>query len=30
MGKDRHGANGKSTVLKVPVGTQISTRIARR
>jgi GTP-binding protein len=23
MGKDRHGANGKSTVLKVPVGTQI-------
>ena len=23
MGKDRHGANGKSIVLKVPVGTQI-------
>src|SRR5512138_177849 len=23
MGKDRHGANGKSVVLKVPVGTQI-------
>jgi len=23
MGKDRHGANGKPTVLKVPVGTQI-------
>ena len=23
MGKDRHGANGKSMVLKVPVGTQI-------
>ncbi|HWL30715.1 MAG TPA: GTPase ObgE [Xanthobacteraceae bacterium] len=23
MGKDRHGANGKNTVLKVPVGTQI-------
>ena len=23
MGKDRHGANGKSVLLKVPVGTQI-------
>src|SRR5882762_3109904 len=23
MGKDRHGANGKAVVLKVPVGTQI-------
>jgi len=23
MGKDRHGANGKQIVLKVPVGTQI-------
>ena len=23
MGKDRHGANGKSVVLKVPVGTQV-------
>src|SRR2546429_6071740 len=23
MGKDRHGANGKSIVLKVPVGTQV-------
>jgi GTPase len=23
MGKDRHGANGEDTVLKVPVGTQI-------
>ncbi|MCL2715365.1 MAG: GTPase ObgE [Alphaproteobacteria bacterium] len=23
MGKDRHGANGRSVVLKVPVGTQI-------
>ncbi len=23
MGKDRHGANGKDVVLKVPVGTQI-------
>ena len=23
MGKDRHGANGKAIVLKVPVGTQI-------
>ncbi len=23
MGKDRHGANGKPIVLKVPVGTQI-------
>jgi len=23
MGKDRHGANGKDIVLKVPVGTQI-------
>jgi GTP-binding protein len=23
MGKDRHGANGKSIVLKVPVGTQL-------
>ncbi|MEO6395204.1 MAG: GTPase ObgE [Devosia sp.] len=23
MGKDRHGANGKDTILKVPVGTQI-------
>ena len=23
MGKDRHGANGKSILLKVPVGTQI-------
>ena len=23
MGKDRHGANGKTIVLKVPVGTQI-------
>jgi len=23
MGKDRHGANGKDTVLKVPVGTQV-------
>ena len=23
MGKDRHGANGKPTVLKVPVGTQV-------
>src|SRR3979490_3463720 len=23
MGKDRHGANGKPVVLKVPVGTQI-------
>jgi len=23
MGKDRHGANGKDVILKVPVGTQI-------
>jgi GTP-binding protein len=23
MGKDRHGANGKNIVLKVPVGTQV-------
>src|SRR6266576_1619199 len=23
MGKDRHGANGKPIVLKVPVGTQV-------
>jgi len=23
MGKDRHGANGKSVVLKVPIGTQV-------
>src|SRR5215467_12700926 len=23
MGKDRHGANGKDMVLKIPVGTQI-------
>src|ERR1700687_3578583 len=23
MGKDRHGANGKNVVLKVPVGTQV-------
>src|SRR5258707_10953920 len=23
MGKDRHGANGKAILLKVPVGTQI-------
>ena len=23
MGKDRHGANGKDAVLKVPVGTQV-------
>src|SRR5260370_3123683 len=23
MGKDRHGANGKPVVLKVPVGTQV-------
>ena len=23
MGKDRHGANGKDKVLKVPVGTQV-------
>ena len=23
MGKDRHGANGKDVVLKVPVGTQV-------
>jgi GTP-binding protein len=23
MGKDRHGANGKAIVLKVPVGTQV-------
>ncbi len=23
MGKDRHGANGKDIILKVPVGTQI-------
>jgi GTPase len=33
MGKDRHGANGKDAVLKVPVGTQVyeedgETRIA--
>jgi len=29
MGKDRHGANGKPIVLKVPVGTQISMKTAR-
>ena len=26
MGKDRHGANGKPIVLKVPVGTQVAQR----
>jgi len=29
MGKDRHGANGKPIVLKVPVGTQIFRRGSR-
>ena len=29
MGKDRHGANGADTMLKVPVGTKSTRKMAR-